>query len=86
MRVSAWPDGNKTVILNADGIAYADLALGTTVHVDDLAVVVGEIDCRGDRIKCCLQRLSLLLGPLALDDPPKLFCNALYNVQKVLVR
>src|SRR5262245_55404325 len=79
-------NGNQMVILNANGTARADLALCGTVHVDDSAVAVGEIDSRAERIKCCFQRLLLFLGPLALDNPPKLFSNALHDLQKMLVR
>src|SRR5262245_44900320 len=87
-KVQARPavNGNQMVILNANGTARADLALCGTVHVDDSAVAVGEIDSRAERIKCCFQRLLLFLGPLALDNPPKLFCNALHDLQKMLVR
>ena len=41
-------------IRNADCIAGADLALSGTVHVNDSAVAVSEIDTSGERIQCCL--------------------------------
>ena len=47
-------DGSEMVILNADCIAGADLALSGSVHVKDLAVAVSEIDGRAERIQCCL--------------------------------
>ena len=47
-------DGSKMVIRNADCIAGADLALSGTVHVNDSAVAVSEIDTGGERIQCCL--------------------------------
>ena len=41
-------------ILNADCIAGAYLALSGTVHINNFAVAVSEIDTRGERIQCCL--------------------------------
>ena len=42
-------DRRKMAIRNADCIAGVDLALSGTVHVNDLAVAVSEIDTRGER-------------------------------------
>ena len=47
-------DRRKMVIRNADCIAGVDLVLSGTVHVNDSAVAVREIDTRGERIQCCL--------------------------------
>ena len=41
-------------ICNADYIAGDDLALSGTVHVNDLALAVSEIDTSGKRIEYCL--------------------------------
>jgi hypothetical protein len=42
------------VIRKADCIAGADLALSGTVHANDLALAVSEIDTSGERIQCGL--------------------------------
>ena len=47
-------DRRKMVIRNADCIAGVDLALSGTVHVNDSAVAVSEIDTSGERIQRCL--------------------------------
>ena len=46
--------GARWLFADADCIAGADLVLGGTVHVNDSAVAVSEIDTGGEPIQCGL--------------------------------
>ena len=47
-------DGSKMAIRHAYCVASVDLALSGTVHVNDSAVAVSEIDSRVECIQCSL--------------------------------